>query len=105
MRENELPLKPLLQPAATRCPYRHLAAAVVSQAVKDFLRGPAHVPGRPHGSYTSAVEFIFETDMYPWLDLLDMEVEVIREKCVRVFRERRSSEIPVSLQHTFQSVL
>lgn len=101
MRENELPLKPLLQPAATRCPYRHLAAAVVGQAVRDFLSGPARNSRRPRGTYTSAAEFLFKTDMHPWIDLLDIDVEFIREKCLRLFRERWISEAPVFLQHTF----
>ena len=106
MRENELPLKPLLQPAATRCPHRHLAAAVVGQAVRDFLSGPEWYSKsrnfrRPRGTYTSAAEFLFKTDMHPWIDLLDIDVEFIREKCLRPFRERWISEAPVFLQHTF----
>jgi len=79
MRETEVPK--IIPSATGRCPYRRLAAAVVCQAVRDFQKGALKDAWISEDSYDSAMEFLFDTNMYPWIDLLDFDVEIIREKC------------------------
>ena len=79
MREIEVPK--IIPPAAARCPYRHLAAAVVCQAVRDFQKGALKDAWISKSAYASAKKFLFDTDMDPWLELLELDAETIREKC------------------------
>jgi hypothetical protein len=52
--------------------YRRLASGVIQQAVRDFKRGPEDK------RYESARRFL-RSDMYPWLDLLRIDPDIIRE--------------------------
>lgn len=79
MREIEVPK--IIPRAVNRCPYRHLAAAVVCQAVRDFQKGVIKDALISKHVYASAEKFLFDTDMYPWVELLDIDAETIREKC------------------------
>ena len=57
---------------ASNLGYRRLASAVIVQAFRDCERGPGD------RRFDDASLFLEATDMWPWLELLDMEVEVIR---------------------------
>ena len=57
---------------ASNLGYRRLASAVIVQAFRDRGRGPGD------RRFDDASLFLEATDMWPWLELLDMEVELIR---------------------------
>ena len=57
---------------ASNLGYRRLASAVIVQAFRDRERGSGD------RRFDDASLFLEATDMWPWLELLDMEVEGIR---------------------------
>ena len=57
---------------ASNLGYRRLASAVIVQAFRDCERGPGD------RRFDDASLFLEATDMWPWLELLDIEAEVIR---------------------------
>ena len=54
--------------------YRRLAAAVIYQALMDLQRGPSDK------RYQSAQDFLENSDMRPWIDVVEIDLEAFKRR-------------------------